>query len=75
LIKTKLTPPQSGIDDHDKRKNNVAGVFAVNDPGPIQKKNILLVDDIFTSGATMNECARVLKAAGAHNIYGIVVVR
>jgi len=75
IVKTKRTPPQSGIDDHDQRKDNVAGVFAVHSPASIQKKNVLLVDDIFTSGATMNECARVLKDAEAHTIYGIVIAR
>ena len=75
LIKTKRTPPQSGIDDHEKRRDNVAGVFTVIKPELIQKKDILLVDDIFTSGATMNECASVLKAAGARNIYGVAVAR
>jgi len=74
LIKTKKTPTQVEI-DNALRKENVKGVFSCQNPRAIQGKKILLVDDVYTTGATMLECARVLKEAQAKEIVGIVVAR
>ncbi len=60
-----LTPPQ--------RRRNVKGAFAVRKGHPFIGKTILLVDDISTSGATLNECAKMLKAAGAKKVYTAVL--
>lgn len=51
------------------------GAFGVADPEAIKGKNIILVDDVFTSGATMNEAAHQLKDFGAKNIIGLVVAK
>lgn len=51
------------------RKGNVAGAYDILDGADLQGKTVLLVDDIKTTGATLNECARVLKIAGAERVY------
>lgn len=74
LCKIKKTQPQVGL-TKEKRKENIQGAFAVKNPLPIQNKIIFLVDDVFTTGATLEECAKVLKAAGAKQVWGITVAR
>ena len=54
------------------RKRNVAGAFAVRRGHDFAKRTICLVDDITTSHATLNECARTLKEAGAQNVFAAV---
>ncbi len=54
-----------------QRKENVDGAFQVNKKDKITGKSILLVDDVITTGATISECAKVLKLAGAKNIYAV----
>jgi len=68
------TDPQANIKDINKRKNNIENVFEVV-PGTIEGKNILLVDDVATTGATLIEAARVLKANGAKEIWALVVAK
>ena len=65
LIKTKDNPPQSGTGSAEKRRANVSGVYRVTEPGLVKDRRILLVDDIVTTGATISECAKELKTAGA----------
>lgn len=74
LIKTKDTIPQIELSG-DKRKGNIKGALSVKNDQEIKNKKILLVDDVFTTGSTMEEAARVLKIAGAKEIIGIVVAR
>ena len=66
LEKTVDNPPQSGIRDAAARRANVLGVYRVS--ADVAGKRILLVDDICTSGATLTECVRVLKDAGAEQV-------
>lgn len=66
LAKTVDTPPQSGIRDAAARRANVLGVYDA--VGEIAGKRILLVDDICTTGATLTECVRVLRDAGAADV-------
>ena len=61
-------PPQSGIDDPAARRANVLDVYEPVNPEQFAGKRLLLVDDICTTGATLGECARVLKAAGAADV-------
>ncbi|MBI4101744.1 MAG: ComF family protein [Candidatus Nealsonbacteria bacterium] len=72
--KTKDTPPQAELDKKQK-KENVKGAFSVEKPDAAQNRKILLVDDIYGSGATMEEAARTLKDSGAREIIGIVIAR
>jgi predicted amidophosphoribosyltransferase len=51
-----------------ERVTNVAGAFSLKLPETVESKHILLIDDVFTTGATMNECAAVLKKAGAGQV-------
>lgn len=68
LDKPKDNPAQSGIREAEARRANVSGVYRVS--GDVKNKRILLIDDILTTGATVSECARVLKTAGAEKVYG-----
>lgn len=67
LDKTRDNPAQSGIRDRAARLANVSGVYRVS--ADVKGKRVLLIDDILTTGATVSECARVLKTAGAENVY------
>ena len=74
LIKIKNTLLQAELKG-DERWNNMAKAFLCQNPERIKGKKILLVDDVYTTGATMEECARVLKGAGAREVWGMVVAR
>jgi len=67
LIKVKDTPSQTGLKRKD-RLENLDGAFAVKNSGKIFRRNILLVDDVTTTGTTLREAARTLKQAGAKRI-------
>jgi predicted amidophosphoribosyltransferase len=59
--------------DLNERERNVSGAFKVKDKKRIADKNILIVDDVITTGATVNECAKVLEENGASKIYACSV--
>ena len=75
LVKTVENPPQSGSGSAEKRRANVSGVYRVSDPALVRGRRILLVDDIVTTGATISECARILKAAGARSVSAMTLAR
>ncbi|MCX6761107.1 MAG: phosphoribosyltransferase family protein, partial [Candidatus Nealsonbacteria bacterium] len=74
LIKTKETLDQVNLDNQE-RKENIKNAFSCLALEKIKGKKILLVDDVFTTGSTMEEAASVLKEAGAEKIIGIAVAR
>lgn len=74
LVKTKSTPPQMEL-SKEEREKNLEGVFVVKNPEPLSGKKIFLVDDVYTTGSTMNECAKILKEAGAKSVWGICLAR
>ena len=74
LIKIKQTPAQVEL-KKEEREKNIKGAFICQKSEIVQGRKILLVDDIFTTGSTMEECSRVLKDAGAKEVWGIVVAR
>ena len=74
LKKIKTTSPQVELSQKE-RIENIKGAFGIEKPNLIQNKKILLVDDIYTTGATMEEAARILKEAGAKEVWGVVVAR
>lgn len=67
LIKIKDNKPQSEM-KQDTRKNNVSGVYKVSNKEKINNKKVLIVDDIFTTGSTVDECAKALKENSAESI-------
>ncbi len=74
LLRVRHTVPQLKLNPRERR-DNVKGAFAVPDPARVKGKKILLVDDLFTTGATVRECARVLRRAGARRVEVLTVAR
>lgn len=74
LLRTRYTTPQQGL-SRKERDKNVHGAFAARHKEVLSGKTVLLVDDVYTSGATLNECARVLKAAGANIVTVLTIAR
>jgi ComF family protein len=76
LRRTRHTLPQMELDASD-RMDNVAGAFAVGAAwaGRLGHARVLLVDDVMTTGATLTECAEVLKDAGAERVEALVMAR
>ena len=75
LIRNRYTSPQMEIKDYHSRQQNLAGAFSVTNPPAVQNKTILLIDDVATTGSTIFECAKALKAAGAREVYAAVIAR
>jgi predicted amidophosphoribosyltransferase len=74
LVRVRPTRPQVELTGVE-RIVNVAGAFALQRPLEIATKHIVLIDDVFTTGATMNECAVVLKSAGAAQVTAFTLAR
>lgn len=74
LCRARPTRPQVELSG-DERIRNVAGAFALRRPQEIAGKSVLLVDDVFTTGATLNECAEVLKTADARSVMALTLAR
>ncbi len=74
LTRPKDTEPQTELSEESRRRN-VRGAFALNPKKSIRGKTILLVDDIYTSGATAHECSRVLRGGGAREIHVLTLAR
>lgn len=73
LARVRATRIQPLMTSHAQRRGNVLGAFAVKSPNQIAGRRLCLVDDITTSGATLHECAKVLKQAGAKRVYALVL--
>jgi len=74
LIRQRHAPPQTKTSTVDERQSNVADAFACGDQR-LRDKQVLLIDDVSTSGATLDACAVALKAAGATSVWGLVLAR
>jgi len=68
LVRLRDTGSQIGLTRHQRRQN-LRGAFAVRDTTAISNRDVLLVDDVYTTGATASECARVLRRAGAAHVW------
>jgi competence protein ComFC len=74
LVRTKPRPPQLVLSRSEHWKS-VRGAYAIRDGAQVDKLRVLLVDDVLTTGATLDACARVLKRAGAAAVIGLTVGR
>ncbi|TVQ85300.1 MAG: ComF family protein [Micavibrio sp.] len=82
LRRIRATPPQKGLSRKERQKN-MRRAFAVPETAApatsaaavLKDKNVTLIDDVFTSGATLNACAAVLKKAGAQNVFALTPAR
>lgn len=74
LVRTRWTRSQVGLSERERRKN-VRGAFAVLERARITRKAILLLDDIYTSGSTVDECSKVLINAGARQVDVLTLAR
>lgn len=68
LAATRERTPQKDLAEAEDKRNNVRGAFAVTDVRGVALRRVLLVDDLYDSGATVEECARMLKEAGAGSV-------
>ncbi len=74
LVRRRETGSQIGLTRHQRREN-LRGAFAVTDPPCFVGRNIVLVDDVLTTGTTASECARVLRRAGAAKVWVVTAAR
>lgn len=75
LKRIKNNEPQVKLKDFEKRIKNISDCFEIKNPEIVKGKNIILIDDVFTSGATMNEAARILKKNGSGKIIALVLAK
>jgi ComF family protein len=74
LVRKRSTAPQSGLSLH-ARHENVRGVFVVAHPERVRRRDVVLVDDVMTTGATASACAAALKQAGAGRVLVLTLAR
>ncbi len=74
LIRKWFAPPQAKTTTVDERRSNVFNAFTCRDHR-LKDKQVLLIDDVSTSGATLDACAAALKAGGATSVWGLVLAR
>jgi predicted amidophosphoribosyltransferase len=74
LVRTRATEPQIELSAAERRVN-VSGAFSVKRFEDVAGKRILLLDDVMTTGSTMDECAKELKKAGAEVVIAITIAR
>jgi ComF family protein len=74
LVRIAPAPAQTTL-SRKRRLKNLRGAFAVRRPDAIAGKRILLIDDVFTTGATVNECAKTLRKAGAGDVFALTLAR
>jgi ComF family protein len=74
LVRNVYNVPQAKTRNVEERKQNVIGIFSVVNDDLLEKK-VLLIDDVTTSGATLNACASPLKKTGAASVWGLTLAR
>ncbi len=74
LKRSKFTLTQTGLHKKEREKN-IKGAFEVTSAKDVKDKNIILVDDVYTTGATLNECAKTLRKAGAKDVAVLTLAR
>lgn len=74
LRRVRFTAPQTGLGQRE-RQRNIKGAFELNDRTHIQNRSVLLVDDVYTTGATVTECARMLLTGGVDRVDVLTLAR
>ena len=74
LLKTKHTKPQSAL-SREERIENAKQVYEIQNAEKIKEKDIILLDDIYTTGSTVRECAKILKENGARSIVVVTIAK
>jgi ComF family protein len=78
LLRTRFTLPQAKTHSAEERRHNLSGAFGFAkqfQKKSLRGKTVWLVDDVHTTGATLEECARILKKAGTKKVFGVVLAR
>lgn len=73
LIKSKNNEPQVQMTNTKKRQQNVIGVFAITEPEIIKERQIIIIDDVVTTGATMIEAMKKIRQAEAQKVIGLAI--
>jgi ComF family protein len=74
LTRKSWTEPQTRL-NREERLRNVKDAFRVIDTGKVRERRVLIIDDVYTTGTTLNECAKTLKATGASEVHALTVCR
>src|ERR1700744_2486291 len=74
LVRQRATESQAGLTPHERRAN-VRGAFFVPHPHAVEGRDVLLIDDIYTTGATARACSSALRRAGARTVWVATVAR
>ncbi len=74
IKRIKYTPAQAGL-SREQRLRNIKGAFLVRRDSDFKGKNVLLIDDVMTTGATLHECAKAIKSAGAGKVFAYTLAR
>ncbi len=74
LVKLRATAPQTGLGKVQRRRN-IRNAFGVRQPEAVRSRQVLLIDDVYTTGATADECARVLLKCGAARVDVLTLAR
>lgn len=74
LTRVRYTQPQTGLDGQQRRLN-LRGAFQLTDPATVSGKKVCIIDDVYTTGTTVNECSRIVRKAGALEIKVVTLAR
>jgi ComF family protein len=74
LVRRRWTEPQTRL-NREQRLQNVKDAFNVQDAGVVKGRRVFIIDDVYTTGTTLNECAKALKIAGASEVHALTVCR
>lgn len=74
LVRSRETPPQTQLHE-DERRRNMRRAFAIAPKRSVENKSVLLIDDVYTSGATVNECSGALVGGGAREVCVLTLAR